>query len=162
MSRWFPHPLLMLSLIILWFLLQQTFSLGHLLLGTAIAFFASRGMMALRPEKVRIRFSSAIPRLALIVLTDIIRSNIAVGRIIIARGNRHRTSGFILLPLDLRNRYGLAVLGIIITATPGTLWMQYDSARSVLLVHVLDLVDEAAWIRLIKQRYERLLMDIFE
>src|SRR3546814_1767457 len=54
------------------------------------------------------------------------------------------TSGFILLPLDLRNRYGLAVLGIIITATPGTLWMQYDSARSVLLVHVLDLVDEAA------------------
>src|SRR3546814_6744117 len=83
----------MLSLIILWFLLQQTFSLGHLLLGTAIAFFASRGMMALRPEKVRIRFSSAIPRLALIVLTDIIRSNIAVGRIIIARGNRHRTSG---------------------------------------------------------------------
>src|SRR3546814_1437123 len=87
--------------------------------------------MALRPEKVRIRFSSAIPRLALIVLTDIIRSNIAVGRIIIARGNRHRTSGFILLPLDLRNRYGLAVLGIIITATPGTLWMQYDSARSV-------------------------------
>src|SRR3546814_19100834 len=77
-------------------------------------------MMALRPEKVRIRFSSASPRLALIVLTDIIRSNIAVGRIIIARGNRHRTSGFILLPLDLRNRYGLAVLGIIITATPGT------------------------------------------
>src|SRR3546814_15568353 len=66
------------------------------------------------------------------------------------------TSGFILLPLDLRSRYGLAVLGIIITATPGTLWMQYDSARSVLLVHVLDLVDEAAWIRLIKQRYERL------
>src|SRR3546814_12581455 len=101
----FPYTTLFRS----WFLLQQTFSLGHLLLGTAIAFFASRGMMALRPEKVRIRFSSAIPRLALIVLTDIIRSNIAVGRIIIARGNRHRTSGFILLPLDLRNRYGLAV-----------------------------------------------------
>jgi multicomponent K+:H+ antiporter subunit E len=40
--------------------------------------------------------------------------------------------------------------------------MQYDSARGVLLVHVLDLIDEAAWIALIKRRYERLLMDIFE
>src|SRR3546814_11473488 len=92
----------MLSLIILWLLLQQTFSLGHLLLGTVIAFFASRGMMALRPVRVRLRLSSAIPRLALIVLTHIIRSTIAVGRNIIAPGNRHRNTGFIRLPLDLR------------------------------------------------------------
>lgn len=162
MTRWIPHPLLLLSLVILWLLLQQSLSPGQIVLGVAIALFASRGMVALRPEKPRIRFTSAIPRLALIVFTDIVRSNIAVGRIILTRGNPRRTSGFIHLPLDMRNRYGLAVLGIIITATPGTLWMQYDSARSVLLVHVLDLVDEDAWIRLIKQRYERLLMDIFE
>ncbi len=161
MTRWIPHPLLLFSLIILWLLLQQSLSPGHIVLGTVIALFASRGMAALRPEKVRIRFTSAIPRLALIVVSDIIRSNIAVGRIILTRGNPQRTSGFIRLPLDMQNRYGLAVLGIIITATPGTLWMQYDSARSVLLVHVLDLVDEDAWIRLIKYRYERLLMEIF-
>jgi len=160
-TRWIPHPLLLFSLIILWLLLQQSLSPGHIVLGTVIALFASRGMAALRPEKVRIRFTSAIPRLALIVVSDIIRSNIAVGRIILTRGNPQRTSGFIRLPLDMQNRYGLAVLGIIITATPGTLWMQYDSARSVLLVHVLDLVDEDAWIRLIKYRYERLLMEIF-
>jgi len=42
------------------------------------------------------------------------------------------------------------------------LWMQYDSSRGELLVHVLDLVDEDAWIRLLKDRYERLLMEIFE
>lgn len=161
MRRWIPHPLLLVGLIALWLLLQQSLSLGQILLGTVIALFASSSMAALRPEKVRIRFTSAIPRLAVIVIGDIVRSNIAVGRIILTRKNPHRTSGFIHLPLDMRNRYGLAVLGIIITATPGTLWMQYDSARSVLLVHVLDLVDEQAWIQLIKHRYERLLMEIF-
>jgi multicomponent K+:H+ antiporter subunit E len=160
--RLVPHPLLLVSLIALWLLLQQSLSLGHILLGTIIALLASQGMAALRPEKVRIRFTSAIPRLAMTVVSDIIRSNIAVARIILTRENPHRTSGFIRLPLDMRNRHGLAVLGIIITATPGTLWMQYDSARSVLLIHVLDLVDEDAWIQLIKTRYERLLMEIFE
>jgi multicomponent K+:H+ antiporter subunit E len=154
--------MLVASLIILWLLLQQSLSLGHILLGTAIALFAARGMAALRPQKAHIRFSSAIPRLAGIVIADIVRSNIAVGRIILSRRQSPRTAGFIHLPLDMRNHYGLAVLGMIITATPGTLWMQHDSTRSVLLVHVLDLVDEDAWIQLIKHRYERLLMEIFE
>ena len=37
-----------------------------------------------------------------------------------------------------------------------------DAAKGILLLHVLDLVDETAWIRLIKDRYERRLMEIFE
>jgi multicomponent K+:H+ antiporter subunit E len=31
-----------------------------------------------------------------------------------------------------------------------------------LLLHILDLVDRTTWIPLIKGRYERLLMEIFE
>ena len=30
------------------------------------------------------------------------------------------------------------------------------------MIHVLDLIDEKTWIRTIKGRYERLLLDIFE
>ncbi|MGP1664783.1 MAG: Na+/H+ antiporter subunit E, partial [Rhodanobacter sp.] len=58
--------------------------------------------------------------------------------------------------------YGLAVLACIITSTPGTIWVSYDSVRSVLLIHVLDLVDEQSWISSIKQRYERPLLEIFQ
>ncbi|MNV61329.1 putative monovalent cation/H+ antiporter subunit E [compost metagenome] len=65
------------------------------------------------------------------------------------------------MPLDLRNRYGLAVLAIILTSTPGTLWVQYDRATGSLLLHVLDLIEEGEWIDLIKGRYERLLLEIF-
>lgn len=161
MKRLIPYPLMTLSLIIMWLLLNQSLSLGHLLLGAAIALLATRGVAALKPEIPNIRFSRAIPRLVLIVLADIFRSNLAVGKIILFRQVRARRSGFIELPLDMRNRYGLAVLGIIITATPGTIWAQYDPARNMLLIHVLDLVDDKQWIRLIKQRYERLLMEIF-
>ena len=66
------------------------------------------------------------------------------------------------IPLDMRDPYGLAALACIITATPGTLWVEYDSADNTMLLHVLDLIDEEEWVRIIKDRYERRLMEIFE
>lgn len=160
MKRIVPYPLITVILAVMWLLLNQSTSLGHILLGSAVALVALKGVAALQPEPPSIRFSVAMPRLALNVLIDIFRSNLAVGRIILFR--RAHRSAFITLPLEMRNRYGLAVLGVIITATPGTLWMQYDSAGSLLLIHVLDLVDEEQSIQIIKRRYERPLMEIFE
>jgi multicomponent K+:H+ antiporter subunit E len=48
-----------------------------------------------------------------------------------------------------------------VTATPGTSWARYDAEDGVLTIHVLDLRDEAGWIRNFKARYERRLMEIF-
>ena len=72
------------------------------------------------------------------------------------------TSGFVNIPLQMRNRYGLAALATIITAAPGTYWAAYDTRSGVLTIHVLDLVDESHWLKTIKWRYEGLLMEIFE
>ncbi len=44
----------------------------------------------------------------------------------------------------------------------GTAWIEYDQGTGVVLIHILDLVDEAAWVDLIKNRYEALLLEIFE
>ena len=57
---------------------------------------------------------------------------------------------------------GLTVLALIVTATPGTAWVQFQRASGSLLIHVFDLVDEDEWIRLLKTRYEALLVEIFE
>lgn len=160
MKRFVPYPLLALALFAMWILLTG-FSPGHVLLGGIIALLVSRTMLSLRPEKPRIRLGRAIIELAAAVTTDIIRSNIAVGRIILLR-TPQRKSGFIHLPIDLTSPYALAALAIIITATPGTLWVQHDPGRRIILIHVLDLIDEEAWIALTKHRYERLLMEIFE
>jgi multicomponent K+:H+ antiporter subunit E len=162
MSGILPYPLLSLALLLLWLLLNQSISAGHVILGSVIAVLASWGMAALRPEKPRIRRLGAALRLLSMVLADILRSNLAVGRIIVRSREPGVNAGFMTIPLDLRSRQGLAVLSIIITSTPGTIWVNYDAAKGTLLLHVLDLVDETVWVRTIKDRYERLLMEIFE
>jgi multicomponent K+:H+ antiporter subunit E len=97
------------------------------------------------------------------VLLDILRSNLAVARIILGLVRDHEVrSGFLDVPLDLRDPHGLAVLAAIVTSTPGTIWADLARDGKTLTLHVLDLQNEAAWIRTIKQRYERALMEIFE
>ncbi len=161
MKRIIPYPLMTVSLVLIWLILNQSFAIGQVLLGTVVAILACLILSLLGMAPPRIRFSRAIPYFAATVLYDIIRSNIAVAMIILS-GRIRATSGFVLIPLETKNRYCLSALAIIITATPGTLWLEHDSRRNVLLLHVLDLVDEQYWIDLIKQRYERALMEIFE
>jgi len=156
-----PYPLLSLALAAMWLLLQGSTSPGTMLLAALLGLLVPFSMRVLKPEKPRVRSPHLLLRLARIVIYDIIRSNVAVAMIILGTGRRH-TSGFVLIPLELRSRYGLAALAVIITCTPGTLWVQYNSARGTLLLHVLDLVDESEWVRLIKGRYERLLLEVFE
>lgn len=161
MSRLLPYPLLTGSLLLMWLLLTS-FSPGQFLLGAAIAAGASCAMAALQPSKPRLRRWQLIPKLAGIVMLDILRSNAAVARIVFQGRHRKRVSGFVAIPLDLRDPTGLTVLACIVTSTPGTAWIEYATDSGVLLIHVLDLVDEEEWVALIKNRYERLLMEIFE
>lgn len=161
MTRLLPYPLLALFLFFMWVALSESYTPGWIVLGVVIAFAGTWAMTALRLDKPRLRRPLAMLRLAGAVTVDIARSNIAVARIILQRQSRP-TSGFIHIPLDLRDHNGLAVLACIITATPGSIWLNYDKASGVLLIHVLDLIDEMTWIELIKHRYERLLMEIFE
>jgi multicomponent K+:H+ antiporter subunit E len=162
MRRFLPFPLLAACLVVLWLLLNQALSLGHILLGVMVAVVGGWTFGALDPPKARVRRPGAILRLLSLVLIDILRSNVAVGRIILGLGGRERISGFVNIPLDLRDSYGLAALACIITSTPGTLWVSFNAADGVLMIHVLDLIDESEWVRTIKVRYERLLLEIFE
>lgn len=159
MKRLLPFPLLATAIFGMWVLLTG-FSLGHILLGAVIAILLSRVMLPLAPARPRIRFGKALMKLTAIVFADIVRSNIAVARIVLFRPSE-RKSGFIRLPIELDNPYALATLAIIITATPGTLWLQHEAHNKIVLIHVLDLVDEAQWIELMKNRYETLLTEIF-
>lgn len=161
MKRWLPYPLLTALLLAMWLLLNGL-SAGHVVLGLVVAIAASWAMATLQPAKPRLRRWGRIPRLAGIVLGDIVRSNIAVSSIIIQGRRRERTSGFVVIPLQLRDPMALAVLACIVTSTPGTAWLEYRFATGRLLLHVLDLIDEQEWIDLIQQRYEPLLMEIFE
>jgi len=162
MKRFVPHPLLSLALVLMWLLLTR-FSLGNLVLGGIIALVAAWALSALQPRGPRMRRWDQIGKLMGIVTYDIIRSNMSVAWLILTGGRQgQRRSQFIDIPLDLRSPSALALLSIIVTATPGTAWVEYRTSSGVLLLHVFDVIDEATWRELIKNRYEALLLEIFE
>lgn len=160
MNRLIPFPLMSMAITVMWLLLTG-FSSGHAVLALLVGLLVPRVMLDLQPAPAGIRFGPAMLRLAGVVLVDIFRSNWAVAKIVLFAPPERR-AGFIEIPIELQSPYALAVLGIILTATPGTLWVQHDAKRRLLLIHALDLVDDEEWRRLIKGRYESLLMEIFE
>lgn len=161
MSR---RPLLFgLVLVVTWLLLNESVSPGHILLGTVLAVLLLAASSRLRPLRPRIRRPWLLAKLVFVVLVDIIRSNFAVGRIVLGlvRDRRIR-SGFMEIPLDLRDPHGLAVLAMIITSTPGAVWVGLGVGGATLKLHILDLKDEEGWIRLVKKRYEKPLLEVFQ
>ncbi len=161
MKRLFPHPLLTIFLLILWLILQQSAGLGHILLGGLVAIVASLAANLIIPEPLIVRRPLKVLQLIAVAGLDIVRSNIAV-MLILFNPRPQPTAAFIEMPLKLTNTFGLAVLACLITATPGSAWLEYDRERSTVLIHVFDLVDADEWVETIKNRYESLLMEIFQ
>lgn len=159
MRRMLPHPILSLALLGIWLLLTR-FTLGHVVLGSGVAVVAGWAFARIEPEAQRPRAIWPLVRLVTIVALDILRSNVAVARLMVG-GGRQRRSAFIHVRLRLKNRLALGMLAVIVTATPGTAWLEYDEETGILLLHVFDVVDEAAWQDLIGNRYEALLLEAF-
>lgn len=162
MSRWLPYPMMTATLLGVWLLLNESVAPGTIILGGVLSLATAATLNTLGLPGGRLRRPRAAVSLLLLVLVDIVRSNIAVAKIILRPGKGERVSGFLRIPLDLRAPYGLATLACILTATPGTVWVAYDRSRNTILLHILDLVDEQEWIDLIKGRYETRLMELFE
>lgn len=161
-KRIIPAPLLSLALLALWLLLNRSVSAGHIVLGGVLALAIPLLTAGLRPLPVRVRAPGTVLRLALTVMGDTVQSNIAVSRLLLSPRSRRHPSGFVQIPLELRDANALAVLAVIVSIAPGTAWAELSVDRSMLMLHVLELGDEAAFIAQIKRRYERPLMEIFE
>ena len=160
--RLFPAPLLSLALLAIWLVLNRDYSLGQVLLGALVATIVPQMTQSLRPTPVRIRHLGVAFRLFMQVGWDVIVWNWRVLLGTLATHERLPHGGFITVPLDLRDPSGLAVLAAIMCVIPGTIWSEIALDRSALLVHIFDLADAQDEIELIKTRYERPLMEIFE
>jgi multicomponent K+:H+ antiporter subunit E len=156
-----PYPVLTLALIVFWVLLNG-FSVGQLLLGTLVAVFASWAMTALRPDVPKVRKWHLLFVLLGFVIVDIIRSNIAVSRLILFGRRDGRTSEFLLMPTEIEDPTALSLLAIIVTSTPGSAWLEYDSRDKTVLLHVFDIADKDDWIDQLKNRYEKILLEVFQ
>ena len=160
LRRWFPSIPLTLTILAFWMVMNDAFDPAHFLfalfLGWVVPLFAAR----LDREYARIGSLRRVPRLLMLLLWDIIVSNVVVAGQVLGRETRIHP-GFVWYPLEIANIHGIAALSSIITLTPGTVTAALSTDRKYLLIHVLNLEDEAALVAGIKQRYEHPLMEVF-
>lgn len=160
MNHWLPQPLLSLSLVGLWLLLNNSVAPGQIVLGGLIALALPLFTVRFWPHRLCIRRPLTLMRYLLMLLWDIIAANLIVARLIVVPPARLRPA-FIHLPVDLDNEFAIVVLTHTISLTPGTVSADLSPDRRTLLIHVLDLDDEAQLVARIKRRYETPLKEIF-
>lgn len=160
-ARLLPQPILTLVITAVWMALANDVSLGHALLGLTLGVTVPLLTQAYWPDRPRFRNPWRIVDFALIVLWDIIVSNIQVAWLILFRRGDSLRSQFIRVPLDLTNAEAITILAGTITMTPGTVSADLSADGTAILVHCLETDDPEATISAIKQRYERRLMEIF-
>jgi multicomponent K+:H+ antiporter subunit E len=160
MRRVLPQPLVSLMILALWIAIAPAPSLGQFLLGGAIALAIPWFTHPFWPEAPRLARPGVAVRLFLQVLWDIVVANVEVARLVLGPADRLHPA-FIELPLEIEDPFVATLLASIITLTPGTLSVDIDRDRRVLLVHALDVTDVPAAIDTIKRRYEAPLREIF-
>ncbi|AGF75133.1 putative monovalent cation/H+ antiporter subunit E [Bartonella australis AUST/NH1] len=160
MNRFFPYPFLSGLIALMWLILNN-FSLGQLLLGIIVALFCGWVTQFIQPEKRAVKNWNIVFKLIFRVFFDSISANISVAWFTLTKRYKGQHSGFIVVPLLLESRTALAILACILSASPGIIWVTYNSKNNKLLIHVLNLKDGNDYRQLIKQRYEKLLLEIF-
>ena len=161
LTRLVPHPLLSLTLILDWFGLVNTFTLGNLNLGTAFGLAIPMLTAAYWPDRPAIARPLKIAEYALIVLWDIVVAHVQVAMIILFRREAEIRSHWIPVPLELTSAEAITVLAGTITMTPGTVSAMLSADCNSILVHCLHTDDPDKVLHDIKTRYERRLLEIF-
>jgi multicomponent K+:H+ antiporter subunit E len=158
--RLLPFPFLSVVLWALWMLLVNELSLGHALLAAGLAIVLPLLCAPLWPDApgaVRLR---PLLRYLSVLLWDILTANFQVARWILGSPDK-LTPAFFEVPVDLTHDFAITLLANTISLTPGTLTADVSADRSRLLIHSLHVEDIDAAVRLIKQRYEAPLKEMF-
>lgn len=160
--RFIPHPILSVTLLLVWIGLVNKVTVGNLLLGAAIGIIIPMLTAPYWPDRPRIRHPLKIAEYILIVLWDIIVANVQVAAIILFKPEKTIRSHWIPLPVDLTSAEAITVLAGTITMTPGTVSATLSADGGCILVHCLHSDDPDAVRDEIKSRYETRLKEIFE
>ncbi|WP_019025726.1 Na+/H+ antiporter subunit E [Colwellia piezophila] len=170
--KWLPTPLRSLLLFMVWLLLNNSVSAGHIVLATILAIVIPWMTSPFRTKQPLLIKPGLAFRHLMLVLYDIITANVQVA-ILILGPNKKLTPGFVKVPLDLTHSMPITILASTVSLTPGTVsaevypWQESlmegeEPEQRFLLIHVLNLTDEEALIKTIKQRYEAPLKEIFQ
>lgn len=159
-SRLLPHPILSITLFLVWLLLNNTVASGHIVLGAILAFLIPIFTSSFWPERVCVRKPFVFLKFLIVVFYDILVANITVAILVLGPNSRLKPRLF-RLPLEIEHPLGISVLASTISLTPGTVSCDLSSDKSYLIIHALYLEDKDGGIEEIKSRYEKPLMEVF-
>lgn len=159
-KKWLSHPVLSLLLAAVWLLLQQSMALSQLIAAAVLGLLLPRLLHGFLGPALRLRKPGLALRLVVVVLWDIVMSNLVVARLVLSPGSRPQPA-WVRVPLALRQPGAISLMASIITMTPGTVSCVVDEVSHEILVHALDCSDPPAMAAEIKSRYERPLLEIF-
>lgn len=162
LRRLVPAPLTSASLFATWLLLSRGPGATDVVVGALLALAVPHVFPGLRTRGARPHRPVLMLRFALTVCRDVVVSNLAVGWDTVRWGRRRPAHAFVTVPLELRDPVGLAVLAMVTTIVPGTVWSELALDRSAMLLHVWDVPDQPDFVVRFKARYEHPLREIFE
>jgi multisubunit Na+/H+ antiporter MnhE subunit len=99
-------------------------------------------------------------RLLGVFLWQIVTSGVTTAWLIVRPGARP-TPALVRMTFSDLNETGAALLGCMMTLTPGTTTVDIDMARSEMLVHLLDGADPEAALASAHEDFERPLRELF-
>lgn len=158
-QRCFPLPFVSCIVAVTWIILAGSYSTQSFVMAGLLAIIIPKMVRPFITKAPHIRWGLAI-KLILIVLWDILVSNFKVAKIVLGPMD-HLQPKWFRVPLDTDHELVNALLAMIITTTPGTVSAGIDQEHHDILVHALRSDNEQADIDEIKQRYEALLIQIF-
>jgi len=161
MRHLLPHPGLSAMLLIVWLLMVNSITIGGIVLGGVFALILPKFTQPFWPDRPRMRFGRHFLGYLAIVLLDIVVANFQVAWLILFRRNRDLRARWLVVPVELTTPEAITMLAGTISLTPGTVSSDVSADGRFLLVHALDVADEAAEVARIKTRYEARLQRIF-
>ena len=160
MNKVFPFPVLSLSLAACWLTLAGL-SPPHLALALVLAVAIPHITAPFLGNLPGVRSIGTVLRLAGLVAWDIVLANIAVASLVLGPVPRLRPA-FVHVPLTVTHPHAIALFASVVSIVPGSLSIGFSPDSRTLLLHVLHLEDERAFVARIKERYERPIMDMLE
>lgn len=156
----FPMPFHSLLLFVVWLLLNNSISAGHIVLATFFAITIPWLVTGMRDEHPKILKPWLAIRYVLMVMKDILTANVEVALLIVGPVKKLKP-GFVAIPIEVDSDLGITILASTVSLTPGTVSAEVSKDRAWLYVHSLHLENEAELIESVKQRYERPIKEIF-
>ena len=161
LKKLLPHPALSGTLVVVWLLLHNAVTAGGAVLAVAVGVAIPLITSLFWPLAPRLRWGPAVIVYGAVVLWDIVIANFEVAYLILFRRSADLRSRWLVVPLALRSAEAITTLAATISLTPGTVSTDVSADGRSLLVHALDVSDDAAAVSRIKARYEARLLRIF-